>query len=291
MKKKIEIGNRKYTNLEYDENEYEIEYFGKEIDVSEPWEGRRFIKENYFIVKNVKENKIINVFTGDISDIIQFKKDENNYFVVVSYPDKESSHSLITTYIDEGFDMPEIFKKEIAQCTRVSDHTFFLQLEGMNFALYNGEKFKKGFRTICACPSDYEKIKDVYGEDVLFVEEKLRPRYVLDGADIDDIITYGVDVDTLEIKTPIWSEIQQRYIKLLSEEEIEKREENYRKKNINAKAVYKSDSIGDKTIGLEVQLPLEEISLMMGRRPSIGAYVDGFGDKEKNKEFVKGFKN
>ena len=291
MEKKIKIGNRKYTNLEYDENEYEIEYFGKEIDVSEPWEGRRFIKENYFILKDVKENKIINVFTGNISDIIQFKKDENNYFVVVSYPDKESSRSLITTYIDEGFDMPVVFKKEIMECNRVSNHTFSLILEGNDYALYNGEKFKKDFHNVCDYPFDYEKIKDVYGEDVLFVEEKLRPRFVLDGADVDDIITYGVDVDTLEIKTPIWSEIQQRYIKLLSEEEIEKREENYRKKNINAKAVYKSDSIGDKTIGLEVQLPLEEISLMMGRRPSIGAYVDGFGDKNKNREFVKGFKN
>ena len=291
MKKKIEIGNRKYTNLEYDENEYEIEYFGKEIDVSEPWEGRRFIKENYFIVKNVEENEIINLFTGDISDIIQFKRDENNYFVVVSYPENEMSNGLITTYIDEGFDMPRIFQKEIMQCTRVSDHTFFLQLEGIDFALYNGEKFKKGFRTICACPSDYEKIKDVYGEDVLFVEEKLRPRYVLDGAAVDDTITYGVDVDTLEIKTPIYSDTQQRYIKLLSEEEIEKREDNYYEKLINPKAVYKGDSIGDKTIGLEVQLPLEIVSLMMGRRLSIGDYVDGFGDKEKNKEFVKGFKN
>ncbi len=290
MKKKIEIGNRKYTNLEYDENEYEIEYFGKEIDVSKPWEGRRFIKENYFIVKNVEENEIINVFTGDISDIIQYKDNDNNYFVVVSYPDKESSRSLITTYIDEGFDMPVVFKKEIMECNRVSNHTFSLILEGNDYALYNGEKFKKDFHNVCDYPFDYEKIKNLYGEDVLFVEEKLRPRFVLDGADVDDIITYGVDVDTLEIKTPIWSEIQQRYIKLLSEEEIEKREENYRKKNINAKAAYKSDSIGDKTIGLEVQLPLEEISLMMGRRLSIGAYVDGFGDKEKNKEFVKGFR-
>lgn len=100
-------------------------------------------------------------------------------------------------------------------------------------------------------------------------------------SDIIDTITYGINPDTLEIITPIWSEMQQRYISIYTHEQVDELQ-----KNLN-KAINTSDfSLGDITIYFEIEKYLDMLVSYISTQKKI--YLDSM-ESEINEDFVKSF--
>lgn len=279
MEKKIQIDKFFYTKLDYDENEYSIEHFC-EYD-------NGISRKDSFIIKRLKDDKVLRIVSGFVSEIVQCKVNDDNYFVILTHGGPVNKRSHISCYRDEEKDLSKVFSYDCEHCSRLYNNTFELYLGSNNSALYNIEKLKQGFSKIhCDSLSSFNEIKEIYGEDILFVEKEFHVS-AIGPSEAHDTITYGLDPNTLEIKTPIWSDNQQRYIKVLSEEEIKEKEAKYGDQ-VNLEFLYSGDSLEAKTIGWEIEIPLQKIAFMMDTGPSIRTPD---GNYEINKEFVKGFKN
>lgn len=80
---------------------------------------------------------------------------------------------------------------------------------------------------ICSEVFNHEDISSMLGENVLLVNER---RCSLSDSNLVDTVTYGLDVLSYEIVTPIWSKVQDRLINLYTDEEI--REKLYKGMNL-----------------------------------------------------------
>ena len=267
MKKQIDTINNFYTDLEYDEDKYLIDSY------SDHAIGER--KDNYF-VKRLSDNKTIGVFSGSITDIIQ----KDNIFIVASYEASLKGQGCqVTYYSEEGKDsLTRLFSYSCRGYRKVSDKTIYLEKDNYNGYLCNDKGLSNYFSRIYI----EEGINELLGDNVVLVSED---RYARSDKSIKDTITYGINPDTFEIKTPIWSDREERYIDILSEEECLKKEEEIAKKGRYPAS--STTSLGYKTIELEIQNTLDEIALTRKHGPSV--YMPGTSGI--NKEFVKGFKN
>ena len=266
MKKQIDTINNFYTDLEYDDDKYFIDYYTDHAI------GER--KDNYF-VKRLSDNKTIGVFSGSITDIIQ----RDNIFIVASYDTSLKGHGCqVTYYSDEGNkNLTRLFSYSCRGYRKVSDKTVYLEKDNYNGYLCNDN----GLCNYLSRVYIEDDIDELLGGNVILVSED---RYARSDKSIKDTITYGINPDTFEIKTPIWSDREERYIDILSEEECLKKEEEIAKKGrYPASSI---TSLGYKTIELEIQNTLDEIALSRKHGPSV--YMPGTSGI--NKEFVKGFK-
>ena len=267
MKKQIDTINNFYTDLEYDEDKYLIDSY------SDHAIGER--KDNYFI-KRLSDNKTIGVFSGSITDIIQ----KDNIFIVASYEAALKGQGCqVTYYSDEGNkNLTRLFSYSCRGYRKVSDKTIYLEKDNYNGYLCND----KGLSNYLSRIYIEEGINELLGNNVVLVSEE---RYARGDRSIKDTITYGIDPNTFEIKTPIWSDRKEDYIGILTKEECLKKEEELARKGRYSSSSF--TSLGYKTIELEVQNALDEIALNKKHGPSV--YIPG--TSSVNKEFVKGFKN
>lgn len=284
----------KKNNLIYDLSEYSIECFCEK--------GSKDRKDS-FILKRKKCDEIMKIFTGDITDIIQCKKNGYNYFVVIEYPNTRCDKCNISCYKDDGSELSCIFSKDCRECKQITNSSFLLEFDvsfskelnliESEYALYNIDTYRCGFSQVYSDSNISNRLNEVIDDKVLFVKENLCSKNGKRGHKAEDTIIYGIDPKTFDAKTKIWSDLQQRYIDILSEEEIKEKEAKYVAKDMDPNSifyrVYRGKTLGDKTIGLEIQLPLEEIAIMMQKNTPNIFVSDTCG--EINKEFVKGFKN
>ena len=99
---------------------------------------------------------------------------------------------------------------------------------------------------------------------------------------VSDTITYGIDPETFEIVTPIWSELQQRYIDIYTDKQVDKIQEKNPFTNV------KKFSLVDNTIYFEIEKYLNILSGYFERTRTDKMYLDFF-DSEINEDFVKKF--
>ena len=267
MKKQIDTINNFYTDLEYDENKYLIDYYSDHSD------GKR--KDNYYI-KRLSDNKTIGVFSGTILDINQ----KDNIFLVASYDTSLKGQGCQVNYYSDG-GKEKLERLSSYSCRgyrKVSNKTVYLEKDNYNGFLCND----KGLSNYLSKVYVEEGISELLSNDVVLVSEE---RYARSDRSIKDTITYGIDPDTFEIKTPIWSDRKEDYIRILTEEECLKREEEL--SNRGKYFTSNNMSLGYKTIELEIQSALDEIALRKKHGPSV--YIPG--TNSINKEFVKGFRN
>lgn len=249
----VEIDSFSFVSLEYDDKEYEIEYVpeGKVSSLN---------KNKLFILRRKGGNKIIKVFTGNISFIVQCRDQDNNHFLVGS-----SSNTMmgikgnITHYIDNLDD--ELIRITDLSCNDVSlnnvrmkDNVFLIYEKGYSGYLYNLKESSKRYSRVY----DDEVVKSIMGDNILLVSEERNSRY---DKDLKDEITYGIDIDTFDIKTPIYSKLQQRYID--------------------------SNGDGENTINSEIQAVLDIIPSYFEKDSSV--YFSS--SNSVNREFVKKFLN
>ena len=266
MKKiSVERKDNHITSLEYDENEYEIEYLCDDEDV--------------FVLKRLSDNEIVNKFKGsDILSIRQVKKDNINKFITIGAINSDmGNYCCIYGYEDDGTKL--LKPLDMHYCNKykqISDDVYYIVRYDNTGYFTDLSKSSKSFSSIYAD----EVVRSIIGDNTILVSED---RYSEIDETIKDTITYGIDINSYEIKTPIWSELQRRYIPLVTEKECLRKTDELSKKGIYIRFV--NDDLGEKTIKLEVDLTLDEIAKRIEHGPSV--YTNGV----VNKEFVKGFRN
>ena len=257
------------TNLEYDEDEYNIEYIKDENYI---------VPSSYFILRRVSDNKVVKVFDGRISELLQIKKDNSNYFIEVRYDmGKATSNVEVYIYLDLPNEFLNVSKYNGQDYTRIKDDNFILYKEGIEGCLFNVSSISRTYSKIYTS----KDVKDIVGEDIILVDDVRKSRNPLLPT-IEDRATYGIDINTHDIKTPIWSDLQQRFIPLLTEEEADKKEAYYCIRGHYP--THYNDDLNERIIKLEIQVTLDELARKLEYGPSV--YQEG----EFNKEFVKKFK-
>lgn len=199
--------------FEYDNEKFRIEY--------------SFATDTIFI-RRLSDNKVIGIlentesigFINEHDGVHKETGEEYTDFVVSYHDEKERtyiSHYRLNNY--EGymkhiktFETTSIFEDKI----RVSNHTYKVCPDREECSLYNLDGKSRKFMI----HEDHEKeIKEILGENTILVEETLHST-----PEIEDRIVYGFDKDTFEPTTPIWSDLQRRFIDVHPLEEIRKLE-------------------------------------------------------------------
>ena len=163
-----------------------------------------FIEDgNTIKVKNKKIGKYIAKFSKDrIKEIYQTTKNNQTHFIVLGRNDSLAH-----------FKVNGINLELVTLAIETSD---FAQITDTCYKFYNGE------RTVLYSLDKESSYDDVYVDtfenDIVLVEDFITEAF----GGLNDRLIYGVDINTHEIKTPIWSRLQQRMIKLYTKEEVEK---------------------------------------------------------------------
>lgn len=224
---------------------------------------------------------VLKTFTN-ISFIIQTKINEINHFMVADYNknlnDRSKSDELIH-YIDYGNPTLNEHKrldiKSSCLCsTRIMDNVYLTSFCDKE-QLYNLKKESKRYDKIFW----KNGLMDRFDEKTVLVNEKL---YGEGKYDINDLLTYGINPETYEIVTPIWSELQQRSFNVYTDEDRRQLTEKLAKQ---LQFINKEVSNEKITIYFEVEKYLNIISEQLEPQNSI--FV-GFPEKI-NEEFVKKF--
>lgn len=203
--------------LEYNENEYEIE----ELHYQRKW-----------ILKRIKDEQILHVFEGNIAFIIEEPKEvptEPDNFMI-SLTDK-SNESELLHYEAYAYKNKLLLKKSIPVSNlkykgiRIKERLYAFDDSKYNdtHLLYN-LKDLKGVKEVYVYPKFSKSISKILGDNVIMVRDIIGP---IRG--ITDTITYGIDAKTFNIVTPIWSDLQQRFIDILTEDIKTRKIEEYLK--------------------------------------------------------------
>ena len=263
----IKIDEDNIIQLVYDDTLYEIEYNSEDIN---PKYNNSITCS--FYLRRLSDGKVIKKFFGrDNKSIIQC----GDHFAVI----KKKDHGYrLTNYSDNGGEKLEKIEYNEANCCRhIRDDIFFLGADndrGLVYKVNNPYKMSKIYSKVYTDDSIYEIMHD---DTVLVSEEKFSKH----DREMKDTITYGIDPVTYEIKTPIWSDLQQRYIPIMSLEECLKKEKEINKGDTSIII----DSLANRTIEIEVQHALDVIALMLKK---YDAHLNG-ALSEADKKFVKGF--
>ena len=158
---------------------------------------------NAIKVKNKKIGKYIAKFyTYGLKEIRQVTKNNQTHFLLLDEDD------TLTHYIVSGIKIEMVKMTQAYEFTELTD-TCYKFYDGENAVLYSLDK-----------ESYYDEIyTDTLENDVVLVERNIQHDEL---KELNDRLIYGVDINTHEIKTPMWSRMQQRMINLYNEEEKKK---------------------------------------------------------------------
>lgn len=182
-------------------------------------------EKNVLSIKRRKEEKGKMTFNEDVSCFVQVNKDDRTYFLVGShyggiiiYEDYKDFEYLqkIASFSMDKYKLDNI---------RLSEDTFIV------------DKFRKGGRLYTigdeSATKFYEriyndkKVKEFLNEKdinnmVLVDDEQFFSYY---NESITDKLTYGIDINTKKIVTPIWSSLKNKLIHTYTEEDVERLKE------------------------------------------------------------------
>lgn len=251
--------------LEYDKEKYDIEYVSN---------------RNTIILRRLIDNKVVEIFSDKVGFIVQCNAFGKTHFLATTYTQIDQRGLEVITlkhYIDEPLSDSLILQQQFAcnsiqldEC-RITDNSFMVEQLGYGGSIYNLSQKTKKFVYVY----NDKKINKIVGDNVLMVSER---KSACSDNDVNDTITYGINPVTFEIVTPIWSRLQQRFIEIYTEEQINQMNGGT---NINIE----KPNLGDITIYFEIERYLNYISMHLNTKQEM--YLDCM-DKV-NESFVKKF--
>lgn len=120
-----------------------------------------------------------------------------------SYP---AIKNLTDFHLEREFDCKET---NIEEC-QLTERSYIIKQKDDKKVIYN---FKQATIAFDEVYND-ENLRELLGENKVLVSKKL---YAPHSQFIEDTITFGINPDTLEENTPIWSDLQQRNVSSYSE--------------------------------------------------------------------------
>ncbi len=282
MKIKKDIRTEYRTiSLEYDDEKYKIQYAPSIENI---------------IIKRIKDNKVIGVFdTKNTGFIIQSEIDGYNTFEVSEYDD-ENEQAYLCHYYDDLKDKGLITGTpfisyidgnkilSMSQNDVQIDENLYLIYKTMGhkgYALYNGKNISLAYNKIYIKKEEREVSEKTLGKNVIMVMQNFK----LDNA--EDTVLYGIDKDTFEAVTPIWSELQQRFINIPSTRELNELQEKTTGLQIDDSNLTRTE----RTIDYEIFHPLVIVNEYLSKKnedPMIRQ--DRYYKGEPNEEFIMKFK-
>ncbi len=187
--------------LEYNEEKYEFEYL-KDYHV--------------FLLKDAITKKNLAIFSDEIGFIIEHEINGTTHFIVSDrseydfenekgiylkdYIELYQSLCLIKTYHVSSSDEKNL---------RIKDHYYKVETKKNGGCIYNLKEKSNFYQELYS----EEEILKLFEEPIILVSRVLQSDY---NPDIKDKITYGINLDTFCIATPIYSELQQRFIPVVT---------------------------------------------------------------------------
>lgn len=258
-------------DLKYDQEKYSIEYVKN---------------KNLIILRRLSDNQIIEVFSDKIGFIVQCNIGKQTNFLVTDYSEENKRGDELLKfkhYTDSDY-FDSLQLKNTFDCTnahlstcRITDTSYLVEQLGYTSCIYNLEQKSKIFKRVY----NNQKVKEIFNDNTLLVSEEVSAMF---RHDINDTITYGINPKTFEITTPIWSELQQRYISVYTQEQVKELQEKLLKKGLFSH----DENLDEITIYFEVERYLNEIAEQFDRPQSV--YTDTMETKV-NEGFVKRFVN
>lgn len=251
-------------DLKYDKEKYSIEYSKS---------------KNKIILRRLLDNQVLEIFSDKIGFIVQCNIEGQTNFLVTDYSEVDKNgllkfkHYTASNYSDslelkDSFDCTCI---DLSDC-RITDSSYLVEQDGYTACIYNLKQKSRRFENVY---NDSE-IKKIFNDNTLLVLEKVRADY---RSDINDTLTYGINPETLDIATPIWSELQQRYINIYDQEQLDR------------EGVFLSnmEDLRRRVFYFEVKRYLNEIAKQLDAPQEV--YINDGCDRKINKEFVRSFIN
>lgn len=276
-KERFKKKDRSKIDVELNEAKYTAEY----IDYSEE-----------IAIRRVVDNKIVALFSNMYQIVeIDSKDSEVTNFVAIGRENKGSESELFFYHFN--------CKPSFDRLNLVMSHTINnVCIEQIRFGKNNfvlNDEYKRGYKALYNLEkvSDYyfeihagQKVEETFGRPIVFVEEQLSASL---RSDIKDKITYGIDPNTYEVITPIYSELQNKYINLIpSREEAAK----ILGRRLNTVVFYPNEvSPLNLTKQLEIEYYLEKLSSYIEEPKRItktGGY--SFDENQVDEQFVKSFR-
>lgn len=246
--------------IEYDEERFDVEYVAH---------------KNMLVLRRLEDNKVLEIFSDEIGFLIQAEKDEETHFILTDYSEVEENEKPKFKHYIAGKN--ELVLKNEFECDSIwlselyiADNSFLVEDNSNGCFIYNLNEKSKKFKKVY----NDDNVKKIIGENVLLVSEERK--FIFDSS-INDTITYGIDPKTFEIVTPIWSDLQQRYINIYTEQQLNEK-----------RIIPNGASLSEMTISFEIDKYLNKLSYYFEKPKNV--YLD-FNSNKVNEEFVKTFKN
>ena len=265
----LETERNNRIDLEYDNQKYEIEYVKR---------------KNMIILKRISDSKILDIFSDKIGFIVQQDGESQTNFLVTDYSDLDKGEKKSVKFkhfVDYGSSDALYLEKEfncnsiwLSDC-RINDGCYIVEQSGYGGCIYNLNKKSKRFDNIY----HDERINSILGDNILLVSREIDSH-----SRIKDTITYGINLNSFEIVTPIYSKLQQRYIPIYTKEQVDEINKEFHKKGQFIR-IY-DFSLEEITIYLEVTRYLELLDAYLEEPKEV--YLD-FSREKINEPFVKKF--
>lgn len=259
-------------DLKYDKEKYNIEYVKN---------------KNMIILRRLLDNQVLEIFSDNIGFIVQCNIEGQPNFLVTDYSEVDKNgrpllkfkHYIASKYSDslELKDSFDCTHKYLSDC-RVTDSSYLVEQDGYITRIYNLKQKSKRFEKVY---NDSE-IKKIFNNNSILVSEKL---HAACRWNINDTLTYGINPETFEITTPIWSELQQRYIDVYTQEQVDELYEKLIKNGL----ILNRENLDEITIYFEAERYLNEIAKQLDAPQEV--YINDGCDRKINKEFVRSFIN
>lgn len=231
------------------------------------------------ILRRLLDNQILEIFSDKTGFIVQCNSEGKTNFLVSDYSKTNeiklkhytANNSLDFLKLEQSFKCDSIY---FSEC-HITDNAYLVEQWGSyGGSIYNLDKKSKRFNMVYNDPN----VNKFFDDHTLLVSEKMS---AFTRADIKDTITYGINPETFEITTPIWSELQRRLINIYTKEQVEQLKQKLSKRGL----ILQRENLDEITIYFELEYYLNELAKYIAKPKSV--YKSPF-DKV-NEEFIKQF--
>ena len=246
---KIVIKNKDHDiEFEYDESKYKFEHFTTG-ETKEP--------KDVVVIRNKDTNEILHIFDGRISFVSQQydKVHHRNSFIVGrifgDFKDKMDHYIEYDNKLrkDKTFNLNLLsyFPEQVK-----INNSSYIYMDDKKFRIFNLDRSSDSFDHIYNPNWNSRVYKEdlvkTIGENTVIVEQTHKMGLY------QDEITYGIDANTFEIKTPIWSKLQGKIIQLYDKEKAKEyiKKHQYMCTHIYGVSDISDDFAGQTTIIAEV---------------------------------------
>ena len=230
-----------------------------------------------------ENNRMVRSFGEEVSFIHQYKRNNKVLFAVCV---NEESRVYLTAFNTYGIEDPLFESKVVALESGCYEDVY---LGNDCFLLNTNQILSLSREEICG---SYDKITmneetdELLGEDCVLVSKILEDYQ----ADIIEEIVYGLDLKSFKVTTPIYSKMQNRFIKKYSKRDVAASKTKYPDySNLKVKNYITPDSLAEETIRYEILRPFVIVgqqlaeSVMLDKNGNIKEdFIKRLGDKNGN---------